>query len=322
MESENQTYPLKTVVFADSILAQPVFETLVQGGWAAGLCTSRRKDSGANLRHLAQFANIPVLAANRAELHKNAGKWLRSLNPDVLLVFAFSYRLPPEILRVPRFGAFNIHGGKLPEYRGPQPVFWQILNCEKEGAVTIHRMDEEFDRGEIVVSQPVPISPEDTYGQHSARIAYAAVAAAEALFGGLVQYGDKISSLPQDESRANFHPRPTLKDLVINWDKQTGEQIRALVKACNPWNQGAFASIRDINLRLTDVTLSADGDADQSPGVILSADTTHGISVNCRDGLALRLDVISMNEGIFPGRVLVSFGIQAGEKFETPIQLV
>lgn len=311
--------PLGIVVFADSILAQPVFEALLHDGWVAGLCTSRRKAMGANLRHFAKLAGVPIFETSRADLEDdNFENRLRASQPDVLLTFSFPYRLPPKILRVPRLGAFNIHGGKLPEYRGPQPVFWEILNREKEGAATLHRMTEEFDRGALIASQTIPISPDDTYGLHSIRLAFAAVDLASVLLGGLLQYGENIPSLPQDENRAKFQPRPAQTDLVIRWEEQSGEQIRALVKACNPWHQGAFASIRGINLRLTDVTLIADGgDAGQMPGTILAADTEKGIKVNCRDGSALQLDVVSMDEGILPGKAFAALGFQAGEKFIT-----
>ena len=317
MENIDKIQPLRTVVFADSILAQPVFETLLHGGWIAGLCTSRRKYMAANVQHLAKLAGVSVFEADRADLTVNVGNWLRELQPDVLLTTSFPYRLPPEILRVPRLGAFNIHGGKLPEYRGPQPVFWEILNRETEGAVTLHRMDEEFDHGAVIAAQTIPISPADTYGLHSVRLAFAAIKLVEILFAALIQYGNDIPDLPQDENRAMFYNRPAAKDLIIKWEEQSGKQIRALVKACNPWNQGAFTAIRGINLRLTDVTFIADGGNIKPPGTILTADATREVTVNCLDGSALQLDVISMDEGILPGRVLATYGFQAGERFAT-----
>src|SRR5262249_58281079 len=151
-QTVDRTGLLRTAVFADGVLAQPTVQALFQGGWLAGLCTSRQSSSGANLRHLARLAGIPLHEASRDDLTAGGGStvtWLRALRPDVLLSFAFPYRLPPEILDVPRLGGFNVHGGKLPEYRGPQPVFWEILNREPEGAVTVHRLDEQFDHGAI-----------------------------------------------------------------------------------------------------------------------------------------------------------------------------
>ncbi len=317
MEGHKDFPRLRTAVFADSVLAQPTLETLIAGGWAVGICTSRASVSGANLRHAARRAGIPVYEASRADLRDNLATWLRELRPDVLVAFTFPYRLPPEVLNAPRLGAFNVHGGKLPAYRGPQPVFWEILNRETEGAATLHRMDENLDHGPIVASRLVPIAPEDTHGLHCVRIAFAAVQLVEVLFGSLLQYDLNLPTMAQDESRACFHRRPAFPDLVIRWEEQSAHEIRALIKAGNPWNQGAFTSVREINLRITDVTLlEGYGFAAKAPGLILTADATNGIVVNCRDGSALQLDVVSMDEGILPGRTLAAYGIQTGERFK------
>jgi len=315
---------LRTVAFADGVIAQPTFEALLHGGWLTGLCTTARASS-ANLRHLAGLVNLPVCDVTRDALDGDANRlveWLRALRPDVLLSFAFPYRLPTQILSVPRLGSFNVHGGKLPEYRGPQPIFWQIANGETEGAVTIHRMDGAFDHGGVVASQSVPIGPDDTYGLHLVRLAFAGVRVVEVLFANLVAYGADVPTAAQDEGRAHFYRRPALDDLVIRWDAQSGAQIRALVKASNPWNQGAFASVRGINVRITDVTLDeTGGDRSQPAGTILNADAARGVVVNCRDGSALQLDVVTMDEGIVAGRTLAILGIQAGERFSAPARL-
>jgi len=72
----------------------------------------------------------------------------------------------------------------------------------------------------------------------------------------------------------------------------------------------------------TDVTLEErGGDRSQPAGTILTADATRGVVVNCRDGSALKLDVVSMDEGILPGSMLARLGIQAGERFGAPVRI-
>jgi hypothetical protein len=90
---------LRTVVVSDGALAQPTVLALLQSGWLAGLCTSRQSSSGAGLRHLAALAGIPILEVSRDTLAAGAepmAAWLRALQPDVLLSFAFPYRLPSK----------------------------------------------------------------------------------------------------------------------------------------------------------------------------------------------------------------------------------
>tara|TARA_B100000427_G_scaffold40044_1_gene28861 strand:+ start:5876 stop:6652 length:777 start_codon:yes stop_codon:yes gene_type:complete len=47
----------------------------------------------------------------------------------------------------------NRHTSLLPEYGGIYPVFWQMLNDENYGGVTLHWIDEEIDKGKIAYQQ-------------------------------------------------------------------------------------------------------------------------------------------------------------------------
>jgi methionyl-tRNA formyltransferase len=72
---------------------------------------------------------------------------------DLLVAYGFNWRLPGAVLATPRLGVINIHTSLLPRYRGPAPVLWAIRNGDPEVGVTIHRMDERFDAGPILVQR-------------------------------------------------------------------------------------------------------------------------------------------------------------------------
>jgi formyl transferase-like protein len=71
---------------------------------------------------------------------------------DLLVVYGFNWRLPAAVLRTPRSGVINIHSSLLPRYRGLAPVLWAIRNGDAEIGLTVHRMDERFDTGPILLS--------------------------------------------------------------------------------------------------------------------------------------------------------------------------
>ena len=50
--------------------------------------------------------------------------------------------------------AFNMHNGILPDYRGCQPIVWQMLGREPLSAMTFHVMTEGIDDGDIVYETP------------------------------------------------------------------------------------------------------------------------------------------------------------------------
>jgi len=93
------------------------------------------------------------------------------------------------------------------------------------------------------------------------------------------------------------------------------------VRACNPWNKGAFAFIRGIQLKIVSVTFTSQ----KSPGTpagTLIAGSRQGLFVACRDGHVLEIDMISMEEeGFFTGAQFANMGIQPPERFTPPPEL-
>jgi len=86
---------------------------------------------------------------------------LRGLEPDVIFTAGFPWKLPPTLLALPRLGCINAHPSLLPRYRGPNPLFWQFMNGETRGGLTIHRMDADFDTGPILAQRAIEIAPDD-----------------------------------------------------------------------------------------------------------------------------------------------------------------
>lgn len=78
---------------------------------------------------------------------------LEGYRPDLLIVFGFAWKLPRSVLDIPRLGAINVHVSMLPEYRGPAPLLWAIRNGDPTAGITIHRMDEDFDTGDILAQR-------------------------------------------------------------------------------------------------------------------------------------------------------------------------
>ncbi|MFA1668855.1 formyltransferase family protein [Chromobacterium piscinae] len=60
------------------------------------------------------------------------------------------------LLKIKR--TFNLHNGLLPNYRGCQPIVWQMLNNEKISLMTLHVMTTSIDDGDIVFECPFNIN--------------------------------------------------------------------------------------------------------------------------------------------------------------------
>jgi peptidoglycan/xylan/chitin deacetylase (PgdA/CDA1 family)/folate-dependent phosphoribosylglycinamide formyltransferase PurN len=65
--------------------------------------------------------------------------------------------LRKEIFSIPRLATINLHKGRLPDYRGMPPAFWEMKNGEKKIGCTVHKIDERLDAGDILLETCVPV---------------------------------------------------------------------------------------------------------------------------------------------------------------------
>jgi methionyl-tRNA formyltransferase len=86
---------------------------------------------------------------------------LRAVRPDLVVCFGFPWLIPPEALAVPPLGVVNMHPALLPRHRGPIPTSWAVRAGDDTYGVTWHRMDTEFDTGNILAQAPVSMEPDD-----------------------------------------------------------------------------------------------------------------------------------------------------------------
>ncbi len=101
-----------------------------------------------SIENLARELTLPIIDMS-APLSTLIAE-IKALSPDLILVSCYARKIPQAILDIPVHGSFNLHPSLLPAYRGPAPVFWQFRDGLSEFGVTLHRMTETMDAGEIV----------------------------------------------------------------------------------------------------------------------------------------------------------------------------
>ena len=162
---------------------------------------------------------------------------LRELKPDLIFVTGFPWRLPAELLSIPRLGSINTHPAPLPRYRGPNPIYWQVVNGEPEIGMTVHRMENEFDTGPILAQATMPIDPEwyiEDVVQNLTQIGPQVIAR------GFAAAVAGEPGTPQPSEGASYAPLSTEDDRKLDWNR-TAAQLRNQVRA---WGQkGAIGEI-------------------------------------------------------------------------------
>jgi methionyl-tRNA formyltransferase len=309
---------MQVALLLSSALGLPALHALATQGAVVGVAVPRlpqAPDEADQLAHTAAGLGLPVRRLERAGLAGALAEWLAELTPTpaAVLVFTFPWRVPAAVLALPPHGFLNFHFAALPGYRGPEPLFWAIRNGEAAGAVTVHRLDADFDTGPVLLAEPVPIGPADTHGLHRAQLAGRGGAVALRLLASLRGETPALVPQPQAAALARYWPRATLADVCVRW-QEPALAIDRLVRATNPWNRGALATLRGQPLRLLGTTPHPTANTGPvPPGTVLQADAATGLWVACGPGEAIRLDMLALDEGYFTGGQLVAMGIGAGE---------
>jgi methionyl-tRNA formyltransferase len=89
---------------------------------------------------------------------KDLEKWIRSVEPDLIVIYSMSHLLKENVFSLPLYGTVNIHYSYLPEYRGPNPLFWEYYDHILNPGVTLHYVDKGEDTGDIICQERVLIN--------------------------------------------------------------------------------------------------------------------------------------------------------------------
>ena len=190
---------------------------------------------------------------------------VKAARPELLFSFYYRGILPPEILKLPRLGAYNIHGSLLPKYRGRAPVNWAVLRGERVTGATLHVMTEKPDAGDIVDQEEVPVGPDDAAIEVQRRITAAAVKILERRLAELKS--GTAPRRPQREENATTFGKRIPEDGSIEWNRPA-EEVHNLVRAVTHPYPGAFTDIFGGKTFLWKTSLPHLGAHDNFPGQI------------------------------------------------------
>ena len=76
---------------------------------------------------------------------------------DLIIVIAYGFIIPKEILNIPKYGCYNIHASILPRWRGAAPIQRSIIEGDQVSGVSFIKIDEGLDTGDIVFVDEIEI---------------------------------------------------------------------------------------------------------------------------------------------------------------------
>ena len=173
---------------------------------------------------------------------------IRGLDFDVIVVAAFGQILPKEILDMPKYGCINVHSSLLPKYRGAAPIQWAVINGDKVSGVTIMKMDEGLDTGDILMQRELELAPKETGGSLFDKLAALGADLLIETLKGLE--AGSIVPVKQNEAESSYVGMLKKEDGSIDFSKSAAS-IERLIRGVSPW-PGAYTKLNGRNVKIWD----------------------------------------------------------------------
>lgn len=163
--------------------------------------------------------------------------FIKDKSIDVLASVNYLFLIEEDIISHPKKVALNIHGSLLPKYRGRTPHVWAIINNESETGITVHKIDNGCDTGDIIKQVVIPIRKEYTGGDILSIFQKKYPSLVIEVLENIEK--NNVVFQKQNESNATFFGKRTPKDGLIDWN-WTRERIYNWVRAQADPYPGAF----------------------------------------------------------------------------------
>lgn len=286
---------MKTIVFAYHDIGCVGIKTLLNHNVKIEAVFTHIDDANENIwfesvATLCAAKNIPVYAPENVN-HPIWAEKIREMAPDIMFSFYYRNLLGEALLSIPAQGCLNLHGSKLPAYRGRCPINWALVNGETKTGITLHHMTVRPDAGDIVAQADIDISDNDTALTLHHKASAALPALLEAALPGIL--ANKSPRISQDPSFASYFGGRQPKDGEINWNWNPST-IKNLVRAVTKPYPGAFSFSGNRKILFWDVSISTQT-YDVDPGTIVSSSP---FTIACAKG-AIQVNSGQLDSGIF-----------------------
>lgn len=165
---------------------------------------------------------------------------IKDVNPDLILVMGWYYMVPKPIRDIAKFGAWGIHASLLPKYAGGAPLVWAIINGEETTGVTLFKLSDGVDDGDIILQKSFKIEFSDTINE----VYKKAIKASKQILLKALRNPEKITFTPQDKSSIEIYPQRNPDDGEIDLNAR-GIDIYNFIRAQSSPYPGAFIRTKD-----------------------------------------------------------------------------
>ena len=193
-----------------------------------------RKIQYSDVKKTALEHNLPLLQPEKLK-DPMFLEQLASFHSNLFIVVAFRM-LPAVVWQMPELGTFNLHASLLPQYRGAAPINFAIINGETETGLTTFFLNEEIDKGAVIMREKVAIRPDETAGElHDELMVLGNQVVVETI--KKIEKGE-VCALPQDEMTEGqpLKPAPKISKEFCNVDwSQDCQTVYNHIRGLSPY---------------------------------------------------------------------------------------
>ncbi len=254
--------------------------------------------------------DIPIYQPEKIRKDPIIVEKIKASSPDLNIVVAYGQIIPSSVIYLPKYDSINMHFSLLPKYKGASPVHWAILNGDKKTGITIFKLNEKMDEGDILSQEEVEIFSYESSVDLEARLA---LIGADLLLKTISRI-DKIKPRKQDHSLSTYAPLLKKEDGKINWEKDSA-YIERQVKAFNPW-PSTYTFLEEKRIKILQGKSTDKKGSLGSPGEILKINK-EGLEICCGDRNSFLIEILQPENKKEMNAYSFSLGgkIKPGDKF-------
>lgn len=224
------------------------------------------------VHELAEKHNIPVYNPTSLRIDETYNL-INDIEADIIIVVAYGFIIPKNILEAKKYGCLNLHPSSLPRWRGAAPLQRTIISGDKSTSVCIMQMDEGLDTGDILLQEDFDLEDRITLPQLHDKCTN--LGAKMMLY--VLDNIDSITPIKQNEHGLLYANKLSKEEARIDWNN-SAHSIDCQIRGMNPW-PGAYFTHNGNNIKILESEYS-DNEHNKSPGEILD----DSMNIACSEG--------------------------------------
>ena len=172
--------------------------------------------------------------------------FMEELKPDMIITCAYGQILPKALLSIPVQGCINVHASLLPKFRGGAPIHHSIIQGHTKTGVSIMKMSEKMDAGDVYAQAEIPIEENDNVGVLFQKLATLGARLLIKILPEILNH--TLLPTPQNEAEVTYAPTIKREEEKISWNRSSREVFN-LIRGLSPI-PGAYTTLDKVIIKV------------------------------------------------------------------------